>query len=89
MARLQFDSRELGDLVRKGLLRTNEVTKLNESYDFLIRVRNELHLENKRATDLLNLEKQPSVAWHLGYRQEDIFKRVELFMRDYYQRTQW
>ena len=46
----------------------------------------QLHLQNKRPTDKLDLEQQPTVAAGLGYEQEDIFKRVEAFMQDYSKR---
>lgn len=84
MARLQYDGRTIGKLVELELLRKKERDDLEKAYDFLLRVRNELHIQCKRASDLLDLEKQPKVAWGLGYRQRLIFKRVETFMRDYY-----
>ncbi|MGC9451089.1 MAG: [protein-PII] uridylyltransferase [Oceanipulchritudo sp.] len=87
MTRLQYDGRDLGDLVRMDLIRSREHEELLQSYDFLLRVRNELHFQSRRATDLLDIEKQPKVAWGIGYRQRHIFPRVEAFMRDYYRAT--
>lgn len=84
MARLQYDGRGLNALVRLDLIRQKEQDELQDAYDFLLRVRNELHLQSRRATELLDFEKQPKVAWGIGYRQRQIFKRVETFMRDYY-----
>ena len=84
MARLKLNTRDLATLVKKGILSKSEQRALNEAHEFLLRARNELHAQSKRPTDLLNLEKQPRVAWGLGYRQRDIFRRVEVFMRDYY-----
>ncbi|NDV62374.1 [protein-PII] uridylyltransferase [Puniceicoccales bacterium CK1056] len=84
MARLQYDGRTLAKLVKLKLLRKKEHDELEKAYDFLLRVRNELHLQCQRASDLLDLEKQPKVAWAIGYRQRLIFNRVETFMRDYY-----
>ena len=52
-----------------------------------MRVRNELHFKSKRPVDILHLEKQPEVALGLGYDEDDIFRRVELFMGDYYSRA--
>jgi [protein-PII] uridylyltransferase len=87
MTRLQYNGKDLDHLVTLGLLRKREVISLRKSYDFLLRVRNELHFQSKRATDLLDIERQPKVAWGLGFRQKHIFPRVESFMRDYYSAT--
>ena len=87
MTRLQYNGRELDYLADLNLLRKKEIRDLQQAYDFLLRVRNELHFRSTRATDLLDIEKQPKVAWGLGYRQRDIFPRVEAFMRDYYSAT--
>lgn len=84
MANIKFGYRSLADLVKAKLLRTDERESLREAYDFLLRTRTELHIQNKRPTDTLRLEQQPSIAEALGYRQPDIFQRVEAFMKDYY-----
>lgn len=84
MVRLQYDGRGLQALVDLGLIRPAEREDLHKAYDFLLRVRNELHLQLGRGTDLLDFEKQPPVALALGYHEEAIFPRVERFMRDYY-----
>jgi [protein-PII] uridylyltransferase len=84
MTRLQYDGRDLSALVDLKLIRKKEHDDLVKAYDFLLRVRTELHLQSSRPNDLLDLEKQPKVAWGLGYRQRQIFSRVETFMRDYY-----
>lgn len=84
MTRLQYDGRGLNALVDLKLIRKKEHDELVEAYDFLLRVRNELHLQSSRPNDLLDLEKQPKVAWGIRYRQRHVFKRVETFMRDYY-----
>lgn len=85
MTRLQFDGRELDYLVESQILRAREEQELLQAYDFLLRVRNELHFQSRRATDLLSIDKQPSVAWGTGFRQKHLFSRVEAFMRAYYQ----
>jgi [protein-PII] uridylyltransferase len=87
MTRLQYNGRDLDHLVKLGLLREGEVNDLQKAYDFLLRVRNELHFISNRATDVLDIEKQPTVAWGVGYREHRIFPRVESFMRDYYSAT--
>lgn len=87
MTRLQYNGKDMDHLVELQMLTRNEVTGLRDAYDFLLRVRNEVHFQNKRATDLLDIEKQPCVAWELGYKDDDVFARVEAFMRDYYSAT--
>ncbi len=84
MIRLLDDGRSLANLVENKLLLPREAEELEQAYDYLLRVRNELHFRSKRPTDLLNIENQPGVAWGLGFRQRRIFPRVEAFMRAYY-----
>lgn len=84
MALIRLGKGTLEDLVEKKYLSKNEQSALETAYDFLLRVRNELHFQSARATDLLDLEKQPRIAAQLGYDQEDVFRRVEAFMRHYY-----
>jgi len=88
MARIRLNAGTLDELVERQFLQPAERDALHTAYDFLLRTRNELHFISSHATDLLDLEKQPQVAFNLGYRQENIFRRVEVFMRDYYQHAQ-
>ena len=87
MARVKFEVSGLEGLVKRKYLTEQEAKTLEEAYSFLLRVRNELHFKSKRPVDLLHLEKQPEVALGLGYEEEDIFRRVELFMGDYYSKA--
>lgn len=84
MAQIKLGTGDLNEIERLGYVRNNEHRSLIAGYDFLLRVRHELHFQIKRPTDILTLDKQPSVAQALGYSERDIFKRVEVFMRDYY-----
>ncbi|MCH8475900.1 MAG: [protein-PII] uridylyltransferase [Opitutales bacterium] len=84
MARVKLDITHPKDLVKHRYLRQRECRDFMQAYDFLLRVRNELHFLSRRPTDTLDLENQPVVAKNLGYEEEDIFARVERFMRDYY-----
>lgn len=84
MAYIKFGYRSFKDLVKAKLLRDDEREAMVDAYDFLLRTRTELHLQNKRPTDKLDLEQQPVIAKFLNYPQEDIFERVEAFMKDYY-----
>lgn len=85
MARIRYREGSLEALGAHGMLAPGRIKRVIASYDFLLRTRNELHFQVDRPSDTLELEHQPKVAWHLGYRDKEIFARVERFMRDYYQ----
>lgn len=74
-------------LVAKKLLPESERRRLDRAYDFLLRVRTELHYLNKREVDTLSLIYQLPVATKLGYAQKSPLRRIEAFMRDYYRYT--
>lgn len=76
-----------GKLVEKKILTESERRLLEKGYDFLLRVRTEMHFINKRPIDNLTLYLQGQVATRLGYPQKHMLGRVEAFMRDYYQHT--
>ncbi|MBI4023351.1 MAG: [protein-PII] uridylyltransferase [Verrucomicrobia bacterium] len=84
IARFKAGIQTLEPLQQRGLLAQIEAGRLNRAYDFLMRVRNELHYANRRAVDEITLSAQPRVAEALGYRQRDVLRRIEAFMRDYY-----
>ncbi len=84
MARVKFGVDGLGELADQNYLRRGELRDFQRAYDFLLRVRNELHFLSKRPTDLLDLETQPKVAAGLGYAHRNALGRVEQFMHDYY-----
>lgn len=88
MAQVRLNLKDMAGLVPLNYLSKQELADIREAYEFLLRVRNELHFRVKRPTDLLSLELQPKVAYRLGYKQRDILERVEGFMRDYYKRAQ-
>jgi [protein-PII] uridylyltransferase len=88
MARVKLGIDRLDDLVAQDYLRPGELRDINRAYDFLLRVRNELHFNSRHATDLLNLESQPRIAFDLGYVNADPLARVEQFMHDYYHAAQ-
>ena len=73
------------DLVEQKFLNETERRQLDQAYDFLLRVRTELHYMNKRAADAIVLSQQLQIADKLNYPQKNILRRSEAFMRDYYQ----
>jgi [protein-PII] uridylyltransferase len=77
----------LRDLLKAGLLTPTAVRELTKAYDFLLRVRTELHYIEKTEHDVLTLRLQGVVATNLGYRQKKVLHRIEVFMREYYTHT--
>ena len=73
-------------LVEKKLLNETERRQLDRAYDFLLRVRTELHYLNKRA-DRRDRHSASSSRSRTSsnYPQKNILRRSEAFMRDYYQ----
>ncbi|PTY05616.1 [protein-PII] uridylyltransferase [Opitutaceae bacterium EW11] len=88
MARVKLGIKQMSELAAQGHLRRNQLRDFERAYDFLLRVRNELHFTSRYATDLLNLEAQPRVAFGLGYTNSNLLGRVEQFMHHYYRSAQ-
>ncbi len=88
MAQVRLNVRSVEGLAELNYLRKPELVEFKEAYAFLLRVRNELHFRSKRPSDLLSLELQPKIALRLGYKERNMLRRVEEFMRDYYRRAQ-
>jgi [protein-PII] uridylyltransferase len=88
MSRVKLGISQIEELAAQNYLRPTELEEFTRAYDFLLRVRNELHFINPRPTELLNLDLQPRVAHNLGYVERDLLLRVEHFMQDYYRSAQ-
>ncbi len=84
MARVKLGIENMEELQGQNFLREEELRDFQRAYDFLLRVRHELHYVTNHANDLLNLDNQPRVAAGLGYTAENFVERVEAFMQDYY-----
>ena len=87
VTRVKRGSSDLRKLVDAKLLTATAHREIEEAYDFLNRVRNELHYEAGRGNDQLTLRLQGVVATNFRYPQRSILRRVEFFMRDYYRHT--
>ena len=88
MARVKLGIIGIEELAAQHHLKAGEVREFTQSYDFLLRVRNDLHFLSSRATDILTLDVQARVALNLGYREPDPLRRIERFMQDYYRAAQ-
>jgi len=74
-------------LVGKDWLSPGDRLRIDRAYDFLLRVRTQLHYTNERGTDVLHLSLQSEIARKLGYHQKTPIARSESFMKDYYEHT--
>jgi len=87
MGLFKYGTRSLTDMVKKELLSATERRQIRRAYDFLLRVRNEMHPHFPKATpamDVLTKNLQPTVASALGYSDRSPSFRIERFMRDLY-----
>ncbi|HEY5894759.1 MAG TPA: [protein-PII] uridylyltransferase [Chthoniobacterales bacterium] len=79
--------RSTAELVARKIIPESDRRELDRAYDFLLRVRTELHYFADRALDSLTLHLQGQIAKKLRYPQKTLIERSEAFMRDYYQHT--
>jgi [protein-PII] uridylyltransferase len=82
--RVREGIRATDSLIKSGRLQAREGKRLDEAYDFLLRVRAEMHYVEKRSSDLLTLGLQAKVAGSLRYPGPNLLRRIEECMRDYY-----
>ncbi|UCF31309.1 MAG: [protein-PII] uridylyltransferase [bacterium] len=75
------DLNELDDL---KILDDSDLRQLRNSFQFLQRVRCELHFASNAARDLLSMERQAYLAERFGFRPRKEVPAVERFMQTYY-----
>ncbi len=88
MARVKLGILTLDELASQSYLRADDLVAFRRGYDFLLRVRNDLHFMSTRATDVMSLDLQPRIAQNLGYTEVEMLPRVEHFMQDFYRAAQ-
>src|SRR5437870_2540585 len=74
-------------LVGKDWLSQSDQRRIERAYDFLLRIRTDLHYATGRATDFLHLNMQEQIAKRLNYSSERGQLRSEALMREYYEHT--
>jgi [protein-PII] uridylyltransferase len=87
MTFFKYRTRSLQDLQAQEFVSASERKQLEAAYDFLLRVRTELHYQINRPGDVLGKNLQPAVAGNLGYTDRSPSQRIEKFMRDLYTHT--
>jgi [protein-PII] uridylyltransferase len=84
VTRVAYGHSTLPELVAAGLMPERDAKAIGAAYEFVLRVRNELHFVTGRRTDQLSLDLQRQVARDLGYADTATQQASEVFMRDYY-----
>jgi len=84
MSFFKYRTRSLRDLQSEEFISVAERRQLDAAYDFLLRVRTELHYHTNRPQDVLGKNVQPAIAHNLGYTDRSPSLRIEKFMRDLY-----
>src|SRR5438105_954479 len=74
-------------LVGKDWLSESDQRRIERAYDFLLRLRTDLHYATARATDILHMNLQEQIATRLGYSPRKGQLRNEALMRDCYHHT--
>ena len=87
MAYFKYRVRTTRELVAKKYLNETEQRELVRAYDFIFRVRTELHYITGRHVDVILIGNQKDLADRFGYKERfpDVLRRTEALMRDYYQ----
>ncbi|HZF40315.1 MAG TPA: hypothetical protein VE715_15925, partial [Blastocatellia bacterium] len=83
-SRIVYGRATLDGLVDAGGIPERDAKAIGSAYEFLLRVRNELHFMTSRRTDALSLDLQQEVARNLRYADSVKLRASEIFMRDYY-----
>lgn len=81
---LNFGSSDFRELAKRRIISLSEYKAVSKAYDFLLRVRNDMHYNFGRENDLLDLETQPKIAARLGFSDTLQAQGVEIFMRKIY-----
>jgi [protein-PII] uridylyltransferase len=74
-------------LVGKDWLSESDQRRIEKAYDFLLRLRTDLHYATGRSTDTLHTNLQEQIAKRLDYSPRYGQLRSETLMRDYYEHT--
>ncbi len=80
----RFGALSLSEIKGDDVVTPQELSRLEQSVNFILRVRNELHYQTGKKGDVLTLDLQETLANELGYRGEGGQSAVEKFMREYF-----
>lgn len=84
---VRYGLREPRGLCERGLLSPEDLAALEHAYEFLLRLRNDLHFHAGGANDVLSRAEQLRLAEQMGYEAASGMLPVERFMQDYFRHT--
>jgi len=82
-----FGESDPEQLVQKGQLMPEDFRSLRVGYQYLLRLRNQLHFDANRNQDSLDRSQQVRLAKTFGFQGNEGLLPVEEFMQEYFQRT--
>lgn len=83
-SKVRFRVEDFHELFQKGLLPRADLEALERGWDFLLRVRHELHLRTGKKHDVINFELMAPIAEALGFKERKGTLAAEAFMQRYY-----
>ncbi len=84
---LRYGETDFEKLAEAQALMGSDCEKLTTAFEFLLRLRNELHFHANQLNDRLSRSEQVRIAEKFGYQASEGVLPVEAFMRDYFQFT--
>ena len=84
ISKFAYNSKNIFHLLESGVFIKKELFILSNSYKFLLSTRCYLHLLSKRENDNLDIESQIEISKLMGFRQKELQRPVERFMKRYY-----
>lgn len=87
LGKAKYGTADFSRLEAMGVLGEGDARALNESREFLLLLRAELHFHAGKPNDQLSRSEQWRIAKRRGYEDTPSLLAVEFFMRDYYFRT--
>lgn len=82
-----FGESDPHQLLMIGKLSRSDYTALRDAYEFLLRIRNDLHFHAGKAADVLDRAEQIRLAERYAYEGSAGVLPVEEFMREYFEQT--
>jgi len=83
-SKVRFKADDFKSLNMRGFISDREYREIISAFDFMVRIRNDLHFLLERKSDQLTFELQEKIARNMGYRNEAGSLAVETLMKEYY-----